>query len=176
MMIKPKPALKPIVEFLTTCRKKTVTLKITCYKTGIDSKAALRVMRKLTKEGHLKLVEEGKLFNNKKGGVHSKNPTWKIADRKALPLALERKNKTGPVRDRMWKAMRIKRIFLLKDITKLADVKEATVMNYIKILERNKYARKVGKRSQRQGQNWQLIRNDGPKRPALKEYPEANNG
>lgn len=173
-MTKPKPALKPIVEFLTTSRNKTITLKITCYKTGISNKAALRVMRKLTKEGYLKLIDEGRLFNNKNGGVHTKNPTWEIVDRKALPNALIRKNKSGPVRDRMWKAMRIKRIFLLKDIIKLAVVKEATVMNYIKILERNKYARKVGKRGHREGYNWQLIRDDGPKRPDLKEYPEAD--
>ncbi len=131
-------------------------------------------MRKLTQEGYLELIDEGKLFINQKNGLNRKNQTWKIVDRKALPGRLKKNKKPGKIRDRMWKAMRIKRIFLLKDIMKLADVKEATAMNYIKILERNKYARKVGQRGQREGCHWQLVQDDGPERPVLKECPEVN--
>lgn len=172
-MSQAKTPLKSIVEFLTDARRKNVSLFYACYQTGIKHKPALRVMRKLAREGHLELIDEGKLFNNKKGGVPAKNPTWEVVDRKSLPAVLEPKKKPRSIRDRLWKAIRIKRIFLLKEIMKLADAKEATAMNYIKILERNRYVRKAGHREQRQGQHWQLIRDDGPDRPVLKEYPEA---
>ncbi len=173
-MTKPKPAFKPIVEFLTTCRKKTITLYLTCYKTGIKEKSALKVMRRLTKEGYLELIDEGRIYTGHKSGVHKKNPTWKIIDRKKIPEALQKKKKKN-IRDRIWKAIRIKKIFNIREIMELALAKESTVMNYIKILERNKYARKAGKRGHREGGHWQLIINDGPARPPLKEYPEATN-
>ena len=165
--------LKPIVEFLSGYRKKNVTLNLTVYQTGIESKPALRVMRKLAREGLLELIDEGRIIFGHKVGVHIKSPAWRILDRKALADRLNSRKTRRSIRDRLWKAIRIKRIFLLKDIMELADAKEATAMNYIKILERNRYVRKAGRREQRQGQHWQLIRDDGPERPVLKEHPEA---
>ncbi len=171
-MSKPLNKLKLVIDCLCKTRRKKIASDFVVAETGLEHKAVLRVMRRLTKQGHLELIDKGKISNSNTGRAYSKNPTWKIVNRKSLPNRLKRKKKSGNIRDRIWKAMRIKRIFLLKDIMKLAEVKEATAMNYIHILERNKYARKVGLRAPREGCHWQLIRDDGPDRPALKEYPE----
>jgi len=173
-MSKPSGNLKPVVDFLCSTRKINITAELVAAETELAQKSVLRIMRKLTKDGYLYLVDRGILHENKKGGVHRKNPTWKIVDKKSLPAALKPKRKKG-IRDQIWKAIRIKRIFNVNEIMKLADAKESTAMNYIKILARNKYVRKAGQRAQREGCHWQLIRDDGPERPALKEYPEVTN-
>lgn len=174
-MTKPLSNLKPVVNFLIETRKVKITAALVSTETNLEHKSVLRIMRKLTEQGYLELIDEGILHGNKKGGVNSKNPTWKIVDKKALPQVLKPKKKKG-IRDRLWKAIRIKRIFSVTEIMKLASAKEATVMTYIKILERNKLVRKSGKRVQREESYWQLIRDDGPDRPALNEYPEVPNG
>jgi Mn-dependent DtxR family transcriptional regulator len=163
--------LKPIIKFLAS-RRRAVTLKDVVGKTGINRKATLRILRKLTRDGYLELTDPGEMLPCVKGGRLAKNPTWKIVDRKSLPKRLERKKNPATTRDRIWKAMRIKRIFLVKDIMKLAEVKKASAMNFIHILLRNGYVRKVGQRGHREGCHWQLIRDDGPDRPALNEYPK----
>lgn len=162
--------IEPIVDFLNGYRPPLISLNQVVCKIGIDRTRALRIMRKLQTWGYIEIKKD--ISIPLQGGGRYRNPQWKIADRKGMLERKTRSPKRSTFRDRIWKAMRIKRIFLVKDIIKLAEVKEPTAMNYIHILERNRFVRKTGQRQQRAGCYWHLIKNPGPERPVLKEYPE----
>ena len=115
-MKNPLSPLKTVIGFLSDYRRKKLDLKVVKDETNLNDRSALRVLRKLTSEGLLELIDEGKLFFGHKSGVYKKNPTWKIVDRQAIANRHKPRGKASPIRDRIWKAIRIKRIFLVKDI------------------------------------------------------------
>ena len=163
--------LKPVVEFLSLPELRKISLDLVASRTGVERKAALRVMSRLQHSGYVQIVRDDLVPSQKGKGIQLRNPVWKITNKKELKILLKSPRKPGPVRDRIWRAVRIRRLFNLTDIIKLTQVNRETVMNYIRILEANKHLRRMGRF--RDGLRWHLIKDSGPERPELPEKPEA---
>ena len=160
-----------IAQVICGGRGDQVSLKRVMAKTDLSHKPAIRIMRKFAQQGLLEFLRE-KTEQSREGVSSSPKrfPTWKILSRKEICAAVScpGNNGTGQVRDKIWKAMRIKRIFTIKDICELTDASEEAVGNYMRILKSHSLVRQT--RRTGRTKNWQLIMPTPPvKRPNLKE-------
>ena len=140
-------------------------------KTNLEHKSAIRILRTFAKQGFLELSHE-KTKKSRKGVSHlpKRFPVWKILNRKKIygTVACPGRNGKGQIRDLIWKAIRIKRIFTVKYIMALTGKQEETIHNFLAILKKHNLLRQAG----RTGlcKNWHLIMPNPPvKRPDLEE-------
>lgn len=139
--------------------------------TGLTRKQALRVLDRLTREGYLKCKTKRLPKMKGQAGLPLRDPTWiKAKGRTPQKRAVE-KRKPRTMRDKIWKAVRIRTIFTQTDIVQLTGCNRHAVVDYIRILAAHGVIRKLDK--SRQGRHWQLIKNNGPCRPVLSEVAKT---
>lgn len=135
-------------------------------KTGLTHKQVLRVMDRLARLGYIKTVKtEIPPRKYKESGLLRRYPTWKLnADKLISRRAVEsRKKNTG--RDKIWRAIRIKRKFTLTELEQFTQLNRASLQDYVCILESGKYL----KRQPNTGKIlvFVLVNDPGPDRPVL---------
>lgn len=100
-------------------------------------------------------------------GRPKKRTVYQVADKKRFEERFSPKLKQNTGADRMWKMIRYKRTFTVRDLVVLAEVKREYARWFVKQLYRARYI--VPSRSGGPGVEWSLIklRDPGPKRPYL---------
>jgi len=139
--------------------------------TGFEHKTTIRILRKFEKKGYLQFLEEKvKLSRPWCKNFPKKFPVWETVDREGLREFVEcpGKNGKGQLRDKIWKAIRIKRNFTAREIEALCEIDILTIVDYIYALKKHDLVRETGR--SREGKHWQLkIVNPQVKRPQLSE-------
>lgn len=160
-----------IAGLICKSRGHMITLKRVMEKTGLDHKPTIRIMDKFLKKGFLEVFKV--VTKESRKGISNnpvRYPTWKILDRKRIceAVACPGKNGKGQVRDRIWKAIRMRRIFTAPEIQELSGRNINSIRDYTTILAKHKIVKKTGRG--RQGTFWQLtLANPPVKRPNLSE-------
>ncbi len=155
------------------CKKRghKVNVEWVMNKTEFDHKTTIRILRKFQKKEFLKMTgEKVKPSRPWCKNLPKRFPVWEVIDRNGICNFTEcpGRNGKGQVRDKIWKAIRIKRIFTLKDIHELTDVAEDVIGDYLRILKSSNLVRQTGRTGLYK--NWQLVMVTPPvKRPNLKE-------
>lgn len=136
--------LDPVMHFLMACNKQTVNLYDVMHAADRPRRPTLRALDKLTKEGYLKeIVDIKQELRAGEVGPKRRNPTWKIVGNiEKRPKARVRKT---TLRAKVWKLIRAKRHFTKEALVITSGASVATVDEYVRELERNKYVRKTGK-------------------------------
>ena len=155
---------------------KAISLKIGFFsakqiakETLIDFIDVQIVLNKLFREGMLQRFDlvpnpgEGAPLR----GRPRKRTIYQIADKKSLEDRFKPRLKENTAMDRMWRVIRIKRDFSVRDLIALADVKRENARFFVKQLYRARYI--SPSKSGGPGVEWSLIkfRDPGSKRPYL---------
>ena len=159
--------LDPVILFLLSWRKKSISLEQVMKGADRPRKPVLRVMDRLVREGYLVEAKDDKVPPGYgECGRPLRNPTWQFTG-KQLARRPQPKPQKRTVRDRLWKIIRAKRRFTRSDIEIVTGVKRASIEDYTKLLEREGILRVIGKNS------WEkvylLVKDSGPQRPIIKE-------
>jgi len=93
--------------------------------------------------------------------------TYHLADKKALRERVAPKMKEDTIADRLWKAIRYKRVFTIKYLASMTDVKWEYVRWFVKGLRRAGIVAMNGPGGP--GTTWRLIKDVGPRRPYIKK-------
>jgi hypothetical protein len=138
-----------IAQYLASRVGNTVALKTAMKACAIEQKPALRIMRKLAREGCLEQFYERteRTLQNTDHNLR-RFPTWKIIDRARLRQAAVRKEggKPGPtVRDHIWKAVRLLRRFTIADLERIAKCTKASAVDFTRVLEAGEWVRFEGR-------------------------------
>lgn len=140
--------------------------------TVLARKEVLRVLDRLAREGYLKEAKTKRLPKMKgQDGIPLRDPTWIKAKGQNADALARRKRRPKTVRDKIWKAVRLRTIFTARDITLLTDCNRHSVIDYIKILHAHGVIRRLDR--SRQGRHWQLVKDNGPSRPVLSEVAKT---
>lgn len=157
--------LEPVVLFLLSKNRKKVTLDQVLNGTERPRKPVLRVMDRLVSEGFLKEVDDNPLpLKLGEFGPPRRNPTWEIINPPSLP---EKKAQRVTNRDKIWRAVRMKRRFTKKEIAALTGVSEGGIQDYFGLLVAAKYIRAIGK--DERACKFMLVNDAGVKRPHIRE-------
>jgi len=137
--------------------------------TSIDFKDVQIVLDRLFREG---MVQRFDLIPNPGEGAPlrgrpKKRTIYQIADGRSFVNRFKPKLKPDTAADRMWKVIRGKRDFSIKDLVVLAEVKRENARWFVKMLYRARYI--SPSKSGGPGVEWSLIKikDPGPKRPYL---------
>jgi len=165
--------MDPVVFFLLTCDKSTVTLTQVVEGTGLERKPVLRVLDKLAGEGFLiETVDKKEAKGFAEPGPARQNPTWKIVRELTERPAKRPGRNTG--RDKIWRAIRqLKRGFTRSDLVRLSGSARASVEEYTKLLERDGHLKVVGKTGRQLRYN---MASESLKRPIVSEKTAKING
>ncbi len=159
--------LEPVIHYILSLPKRRNIVRLPEVMAGADRprKPVLRVLDSLVREGSLKEIADDPIppqYNE--FGRARRNPTWEIIRQPNIPV-------NRPVRrtkrDRIWKAVRMKRRFTQAEIRMISGVSEGSVCDYIRKLVRVGCVRKIGKAER--AVVYMLIKDTGPVRPAIKE-------
>ncbi len=171
-----KPHTKKVVEVILSTGKETLKVNDLIVKTNFTHKQILRVMDRLERDGYVKTVEMAvppRKFGE--SGIRKRYPTWKLIkvranDYSPLQKRAVKVRKKDTVRDKIWRAIRIKRKFTLPELTQFTQMKEDCLRDYVYILE----AGRILKRQPNTGKIkvFVLVNDVGPTRPVL---PEISN-
>ena len=102
------------------------------------------------------------------GGRVKRNPVWKMV-KKPLVVAVGRPRRRT-VRDKLWTAIRMRRLFCRSELAAIAEVSVASVESYIRLLKANGYLRETGKNGR---EKVYLLVKGGVVRPGLKELGDS---
>lgn len=153
----------------TATRKREIKAGDIVVETGLTRKQVLRVMDKLTRLGYLIKIRE-KLVKKSwdtHGGRRLRQPTWRLNTEKILDVGKVVKRKPNTLRDKIWRAIRIKRSFTPTALAAFAGLSYDTVCQYLSILEQNKVIHR--KPNTGKFKEYLLLTDPGPERPLLKE-------
>lgn len=159
--------LEPVIEFLLGYQRKRFDLDQAIEGADRPRKPVLRVLDRLAKEGYLQEVGNNPINHRPRiGGPSLRNPTWKLIKK---PLHTDFLPEPGKVtqRDKMWRLIRARRRFTLKELMRLTGVGENTSRDYVQLLTHHKYLRIIGKDGHQYV--FMLIKDPGVKRPVTKE-------
>lgn len=135
--------LEPIIHYLLTCGRKTVTLQMVIDGAQRERKQVLRALDKLALEGYLVQVSDTPdTPGYRESGPPRRNPAWNIVgelDARPQPNPPRRKS----YRSKVWRAVRAKRIFTKKDLVITSGATAPTVDEYVRHLELHGYVRKM---------------------------------
>lgn len=164
--------LNAILNFLAERKLPCITLEQVCKATKWSTKPALRVLKKLEAEGYLNRINDGKkAIRSGQNGPRRLNPKWSLVKRQVYRD--RDKTKPGPLRDKLWRLIRMRPAFTKNDLATIAGIGEETVRDYINLLRRHNHIQKIGRT--RDGISWQLIIKNPPvKRPSLSEVEPQN--
>ncbi len=160
--------LDPVIEFLLVSGK-SVSLDQVTAGAERPRRPVLRVMDRLVREGYLEEIEDSKIPpGHGKCGRDRRNPVWKKVERKPLDSRPDRpKPQKRNKRDRIWKAIRMKRRFTRSELEIVCrQVTRSSIDEYTKLLVRQGYLRSVGLDGHEKV--FLLIKNPGPRRPIFK--------
>jgi DNA-binding Lrp family transcriptional regulator len=137
--------------------------------TLIGSKDVQIVLDRLFREG---LIERFDLIPNPGEdsplrGRPKKRVIYQVTNQSEFKKRFGPKMKEGTGADRMWKIIRYRESFTIRDLIVLADVKKENARWFVKMLSKAKYISPFG--SVGRSAQWGLIRlrDPGPKRPFL---------
>lgn len=158
--------LEPVIAWLIKRKRTKVTLARVMAGADRPRRQVLVVMNKLVREGYLEEIADTPVERRYRQLGHDKrNPTWRVLS-KQLSMPTIKINKPT-LRDKMWKAIRMKRCFTFAQIQLLTGCQRNSVRNFVKLLERDGYVRKTGRDSHRV--TWMLISGHNQvERPAMK--------
>jgi hypothetical protein len=134
--------LDPVIHYLLTCGKKTVTLQAVVNGAQRTRKQVLRALDKLTREGYLVQISDNpETPGYRESGPPRRNPTWKITgELNARPQPNPPRKRS--LRSKVWRAIRAKRCFTKKDLVITSGATAPTVDEYVRHLEKHGYVRK----------------------------------
>jgi DNA-binding Lrp family transcriptional regulator len=146
--------------------------------TLIGAKGVQIVLDRLFREG---LIQRFDLVpnpgeNSPLRGRPKKRTIYQVTDKKRFEERFSPRLKQNTGADRMWKMIRYKRSFTIRDLVVLAEVKRENARWFVKQLYRARYI--VPSRSGGPGVEWSLIklRDPGPKRPYLSDAAITKKG
>lgn len=162
--------MEAVIDTLLAAKGKTITLKRVVARAERPRKPVLRVLDRLTREGYLRQIEDHPIDNGP-CSPPLRNPTWEIVKPVTRPV---RRPQRRTVRDRIWKAIRMKAtrgIFTLPEIQAIAEATEDSVRLYLRMLVKGGYLQVVGKVKPGQVITYRLRKSKdcGPHRPKLVE-------
>jgi hypothetical protein len=137
--------------------------------TRISRKYVTDVLVVFSQEGLVKTIAK-----QRKEHVPGHSPRFSLiytANRKALAARIAPRLKEETVQDKIWKVIRGKRQFNLRDLIVLAGVKRGTARWFIKALRKMGIIRPL--RPGGPGMEWQLVKDVGFKRPYIKSKRKA---
>jgi hypothetical protein len=123
-----------------------------------------------SKEGLIKKIKK-----QRKEHIPGHSPRFSFTytgNRKALAARVAPRLKEGTVQDRMWKVIRRRRQFNLRDLIVLARIKKNTARWFLKALRRGGYIVPT-RTGGGPGVEWILVKELGPERPILEYRSEA---
>jgi hypothetical protein len=141
---------------------------------------ATKFPRKLVSDTLFIFSQEGlikKIRKQRKEHIPGHSPRFSLtytANRKALAARIAPRLKEGTVQDAMWKTIRGKRQFNLRDLIILAGVKRAMARWYLKGLRGLEIIR-PSRTGGGLGVEWRLVNDVGLKRPYIKTNRKAKN-
>ena len=159
--------LDPVIEFLLSCKRKTVSLAQVMTGADRPRRPVLRVMDRLAREGYLEEIKDEKVQTGERQcGPPRSNPLWRITARplSARPSLPEPKKRN--LRDRLWKIIRMKRRFTRTDLETVSGVSRGSIEDFTQLLEQQGVLRFVGKDGYEKV--YLLIKDCGPQRPLFK--------
>jgi hypothetical protein len=143
--------------------------------TSIDFIDVQIVLDRLFREG---MVQRFDLIPNPGEGAPlrgrpKKRTVYQIRDKKSFENRFRPKLKPNTACDRMWKVIRGKQTFSIKDLIVLAEVKRENARWFVKMLYRGRYI--SPSKSGGPGVEWSLIKikDPGPRRPYLGKVVRA---
>lgn len=134
--------------------------------------------RKFVSDTLFFLLEEGvikKVTKQRKEHIPGHPPRFSITytgNRKALAARIGPRPKEETIQDQMWKVIRKRQQFNLRDLIVLARAEKGTAGWYIKALRRAGYIT-PSRKGRGRGIEWKLAKELGPKRPILEYRSEA---
>lgn len=159
--------LEPVIQFLMEYPGKKVSLEQVVSGADRPRKPVLRVMDRLTNEGHLVEIEDNSEMRRPGvGGRERRNPIWSIVEKPLLDNFVQRPRRIT-LRDKMWRLIRARRRFTRLELMRLAGVKLGTCERYTQMLARDGYIRVIGNDGHQKV--YMLIKDPGPTRPAVRE-------
>ena len=162
--------LEPVINYIHTLTRPTVTLPEILDGTGRPRKPVLRVMDRLCRDGYVEEQDDNREQRTyRQSGPSRRNPTWKIL-RKPLVDHYTPRPKKNALRDKMWRVIRATRRFTRSDVKRLSGAGTGSVTDFTQLLEAHGVIRQIGKDSHQKV--YLLVRDPGAKRPI---FPEVKN-
>jgi DNA-binding Lrp family transcriptional regulator len=165
-----RPHTKEVIQVILATGRETVKVNDLIIKTNLTHKQILRVMDRLERDGYIKTVEMViPPLEFGESGIRRRYPTWKLNAGKLIAVRAVTVRKKDTVRDKIWRAVRIKRKFTMPELEQFTEMKQDCLRDYVYILE----AGGILKRQPNTGKIkvFVLVNDVGPERPVL---PERN--
>lgn len=164
--------LEPVIGFLQTYCRKSITLDQIIEGAERPRKPVLRVMDRLAKEGYLLETADSTIQRGySQFGKDLRNPTWKIL-KKPLLVNFAPRPKKNALRDCMWRLIRARRRFTRRELSRLSGASQGSCGDYTKLLEKHGFLRVTGNDGHQKV--FMLIKDPGPTRPATPEVKKHN--
>lgn len=160
--------LEPVIDFLKN-RQRPFSLDLVLGKINRPRRPVLRVLDKLAEEGYLRETEDIPARPTKTGecGPPRRNPSWEIIQPVIERQHGNHRRQRRSKRDRIWKAIRIKRRFTRTEIQVTTNLPRGSVDDYTKLLHKAGYLRDIGKSGTEKV--FLLTKDPGPQRPQISD-------